>query len=192
MSQSKEPVHRLAVWKADWPLPSQDAARFYAALPPEQGAPASPAIDAFLQELGARWPPPVDDEPDAGPWTAGFSNGATWAVLSVRPEKSRVMSRRVREMGTLRALGFGRWQVGGALLVESVLVGVTGGMLGLALAMLFDGAALNLLGLSFELDVRRMTLVWGGLLALAIGLLGGLLPARTAARLEIVEALRHL
>jgi ABC-type lipoprotein release transport system permease subunit len=101
------------------------------------------------------------------------------------------MSRRVREMGTLRALGFGRWNVGGALLLESVLVALLGGGVGVGLALGFDGFALNLLGLSFELDVTSQTLLRGGLLALGIGVLGGLLPARTAARLEIVEALRH-
>lgn len=102
------------------------------------------------------------------------------------------MSRRVREMGTLRALGFGRWNVGGSLLLESVLIGGLGGGVGVLLALAFDGVALNLLGLSFELDVRGATLLRGALLAVAIGLFGGLLPARAAARLEIVEALRHV
>lgn len=102
------------------------------------------------------------------------------------------MSGRIREMGTLRALGFGKWDVGGSLLFESFIVGALGGLVGLSLALAFDGVGMNLLGLSFELDVRPDTMLRGSLLAGAIGLLGGLLPARAASRLEIVEALRHV
>lgn len=114
------------------------------------------------------------------------------AVVAGMNTMYAAMSRRVREMGTLRALGFGRWQVGGSLLLESVLMGALGGALGIGLAFLFDGFGLNLLGLSFELDVRPDAVVRGAILALAIGGFGGFLPARAAARLEIVAALRHL
>ena len=101
------------------------------------------------------------------------------------------LSGRVREMGTLRALGFGRSSVGLTLLAESCLIGGLGGLLGILLALFFDGFAMSLMGLAFELRVRPASLGEGLVLALAIGLVGGLLPARSAARLEIVEALRH-
>ena len=101
------------------------------------------------------------------------------------------LSGRVREMGTLRALGFGRGSVGSTLLVESCLIGAVGGVLGVLLALLFDGFALSLMGLAFELHVQPASLGEGLALALAIGAVGGLLPARAAARLEIIEALRH-
>ena len=100
-------------------------------------------------------------------------------------------SGRVREMGTLRALGFGRGSVGAALLAESCLIGALGGLLGILFALFFDGFAMSLMGLAFELQVRPSSLGEGLALALAIGLVGGLLPARSAARLEIVDALRH-
>lgn len=102
------------------------------------------------------------------------------------------MARRVREMGTLRALGFGRASVGAVLLVESALVGIAGGLLGAALAQAFDGFGMSLMGLAFELDVTPAGLGRGLVLALAIGVLGALPPARAAARLEIVEALRRV
>jgi cell division protein FtsX len=102
------------------------------------------------------------------------------------------MARRVREMGTLRALGFGRASVGGVLLVESALVGAAGGVVGAALAFAFDGFALSLMNLAFELDVTARGIAGGLALALAIGVLGALFPARAAARLEIVEALRRV
>lgn len=101
------------------------------------------------------------------------------------------MSRRVREMGTLRALGFGRTMVGGLVLLESALVGTLGGLLGAVLGLAFDGYALNLLGLSFQLDVSPATLTQAAALAILIGLGGGWLPARAASRLDIVQALRH-
>lgn len=114
------------------------------------------------------------------------------AVVAGMNTMYAAMSRRIREMGTLRALGFGRFDVGGALLLESVLIAGAGGLLGTALALAFDGAGMSLFDLAFELDVRPATLARGAGLALAIGLLGGLLPARAATRLEIVEALRHV
>jgi putative ABC transport system permease protein len=102
------------------------------------------------------------------------------------------MSKRVREMGTLRALGFGAWSVGAALMVESTLVGILGGALGIAASFAFDGYGMDLFELSFRLDVTRSAVLGGACLALASGILGGLLPARAAARLEIVDALRHV
>jgi putative ABC transport system permease protein len=102
------------------------------------------------------------------------------------------MSRRIREMGTLRALGFGRWRVGASLLFESGMVALLGGALGVALAFACDGLALSLVSLSFELDVGAGHALQGLTMALAIGLVGGFLPARSASRLEIVAALRHV
>jgi ABC-type antimicrobial peptide transport system permease subunit len=101
------------------------------------------------------------------------------------------MSRRVREMGTLRALGFGRWSVGRTILFESTVIGALGGVAGVGLAFAFDGFALSLMGLAFELEVRAESVAEGVGLAVLIGALGGLMPARAAARLEIVEALRQ-
>ncbi len=114
------------------------------------------------------------------------------AVVAGMNTMYAAMSRRVREMGTLRALGFGRWNVASSLLFESVIIGALGGLVGTALALAFDGFGMNLVGLAFELDVRTGTIARGAGLALAIGFLGGLLPARTASRLEIIEALRRV
>ncbi|MEM7410343.1 MAG: ABC transporter permease [Myxococcota bacterium] len=102
------------------------------------------------------------------------------------------MSQRIREMGTLRALGFGRWRVGASLLLESTLVSLLGGILGIGLAFAWDGFALSLVGMAFELDVGGASLAQGMIMAALIGGVGGFLPARSAARLEIVAALRHV
>jgi len=101
------------------------------------------------------------------------------------------MSQRIREMGTLRALGFGRWRVGATLLLESALISLLGGALGVAGARVWDGLGVSLVGLAFELEIGGVSAARGLAMALAIGVIGGLLPARSAARLEIVAALRH-
>ena len=113
------------------------------------------------------------------------------AVVSGANTLYATMSQRIREMGTLRALGFGRWQVGATLLVESGLIALLGGALGVAAAGLLDGLGLAFVGLAFELEVDRASALQGLAMASVIGLGGGFLPARSAARLEIVAALRH-
>ena len=113
------------------------------------------------------------------------------AVLAGMNTLYAAMSRRTRELGTLRALGFGRWFVGGTLLLESILVAGIGGVVGGGMALLFDGFALNLLGVAFELRVDSEMLSQGGFLALLVGLGGGVFPAAGALRLEIIQALRQ-
>jgi ABC-type antimicrobial peptide transport system permease subunit len=95
-------------------------------------------------------------------------------------------------MGTLRALGFGRWRVGAALLLESALVSLLGGAIGVLLAFAWNGAAFSIVSLSFELAIGPANAAAGIAMALAIGVAGGVLPARSASRLEIVAALRHV
>ncbi len=99
------------------------------------------------------------------------------------------VNERVAEVGLLRALGAERRQVLAAFLAEAVLLAALGGALGLALGLgLAGGLALVLPALPVEISWRYVLLA--ELLAVAIGLLAGALPARRAAALEPVEALR--
>lgn len=102
------------------------------------------------------------------------------------------MSRRIREMGTLRALGFGRWRVGASLLLESALVSALGGVIGVGLALAWNGLAFTVVSIAFEIEIGAGSIARGLAMALLVGLVGGFLPARAAARLEIVAALRHV
>lgn len=106
---------------------------------------------------------------------------------------------RGREMATLRALGFRPGPVVIAVLIESLLLALVGGLIGAALAWwAFDGfraATLNFSSFSqiaFAFDVSPALLIRGVSFALLIGLIGGLFPAVRAARQPVSEALREL
>ncbi len=106
---------------------------------------------------------------------------------------------RTREIATLRALGFGGGPVVLSVLAESAALALIGGAVGgLAAWAIFDGyhtATINWQSFSqvaFAFAVTPRLLLQGLLYALAMGLVGGLLPAFRAARLPIVTALREL
>jgi putative ABC transport system permease protein len=105
---------------------------------------------------------------------------------------------RTREIATLRALGFGSGAVVTSVLLEALVLGSVGGILGAGLAYAaFDGfrtATMNWQSfsqVSFAFDVTPALLSRGILYAVAIGLIGGLFPAVRAARLPIAAALRE-
>ncbi|PIE27136.1 MAG: hypothetical protein CSA58_05660, partial [Micrococcales bacterium] len=110
---------------------------------------------------------------------------------------SMVVAQRLRELALLRALGASRRQVSRSVLVEGVIVGLTGSLMGLALGF---GLAMGLLtlinnmfGSSLPLDDVRITPA-GTLATLGVGLVVTLVaaygPARRAARTAPVEAMR--
>jgi putative ABC transport system permease protein len=106
---------------------------------------------------------------------------------------------RAREIATLRAIGFAGLPVVVAILIETMLLALAGGVIGGAAAwLLFNGYAASTMAagsvgkLSFELHVTAGVL-WQGLKwALAIGLIGGLFPAVRAATMPVTAALREL
>jgi putative ABC transport system permease protein len=109
------------------------------------------------------------------------------------------VSARTREIGTLRALGFGSSPVILAILFESLALALIGGTVGATAAYLaFDGfkaATINwqtFTQVAFEFLVTPRLLVSAILWAVTIGLIGGLFPAIRAARLPIAAALREL
>lgn len=97
---------------------------------------------------------------------------------------------RTREIGTRRALGARARSIAGQFLMESVLIGQLGNVAGVILGLLFG--ALTALAMDGRFIVPWLWLLAATALSLVVGLLSGLLPARRAAALDPVEALRSL
>lgn len=96
----------------------------------------------------------------------------------------------------LRALGFGRAPVLASVLLEALLLGLVGGVCGGVLAYLlfngFEATTFNTLTVvAFRFAVTPHLLGWGLVYALAMGLLGGILPGLRAVRLPIAASLRQ-
>lgn len=124
---------------------------------------------------------------------AGFLTiGAMFAAANTM---YAAVSSRGREIGTLRALGFPRRHILMSFLVESLVICLIGGALGclatLPLNGLSGGTANGFTEITFALRFDAKVLLQGMILALAMGLLGGLFPAIRAIRLEIINALRQ-
>jgi putative ABC transport system permease protein len=101
------------------------------------------------------------------------------------------VSTRGREIATLRALGYGAFPVAVSVILEAVMLSVTGALIGAAIAWsLYDGKQ-DLFGNSvFHLSVSPAQIQLGVIWAIAVALLGGLFPSIRAARRPVVEALR--
>lgn len=125
--------------------------------------------------------------------TVIFSLGA---IIGAMITMYSAVANRTGEIGTLRALGFQRRSILVAFLLESLLLGLVGGCVGLFFAsflQLFTISTLNFqtfseLAFSFTLTVG---IFYKSLLfSLIMGFIGGVLPAFRASRKTIVEALR--
>ncbi|HKV54790.1 MAG TPA: FtsX-like permease family protein [Candidatus Binataceae bacterium] len=106
------------------------------------------------------------------------------------------VARRRREVGTLRALGFGRGNVLAAFIIESTVLGLCGGLIGEVLAVAvahatgLESRLMTVGNIMFSFDLPPSAFGYGMVWAVSIGVLGGLLPAWQASRLDVVNALR--
>jgi len=99
---------------------------------------------------------------------------------------------RTREFGLLRAIGATRTQVRRVVRYESVITALIGGLLGIAIGLLFGylmTAALADLGLSFSVPFAQLA----GFLVLSVvvGVLAAVVPARRGARIDVLDALHQ-
>jgi putative ABC transport system permease protein len=125
--------------------------------------------------------------------TVIFSTGATIGAMITM---YGAVANRTVEIGTLRALGFFRRSILLAFLIESLVLSLGGGLLGLGIASLlqfFTISTLNFgsfseLAFSFAISPEIVAISLG--FSLLMGLIGGFLPAIGAARQNIVQALR--
>ena len=121
---------------------------------------------------------------------------AIGAVFGALNSMYAAVAGRAREIATMRALGFRGVPVVTAVMLETMLLALLGGLLGAAIAWLvFNGYTVSTLGQNFSQVVFQFRvspeLLWTGLKwALGIGLVGGLFPALRAARMPVADALR--
>lgn len=120
--------------------------------------------------------------------------GATFGALNTMYS---AVSARTREIGTLRALGFGASPVVASVMAEALLLSASGGALGALFAYVaFNGYAVSTLGggftqVAFQFAVTPQLVAIGLGLAISIGFIGGLAPAIRAARIPVTSALRE-
>ena len=122
-----------------------------------------------------------------------FSVGA---VVGAMITMFAAVASRIGEIGTLRALGFRRGAVLVAFLAESLLLSGLGGLAGLAAASVMQAVDVSTTNfqtfaeLAFRFVLTPQIAAQAMLFALAMGVVGGFIPAWRAARLQIVDCLR--
>ncbi|MDA8104591.1 MAG: ABC transporter permease [Nitrospiraceae bacterium] len=122
-----------------------------------------------------------------------FSLGA---VIGAMITMYAAVATRTAEIGTLRALGFQRRNILAAFLIESMLLGLSGGLMGLFFASFMQLITISTVNwqtfseLAFSFTLTRGIIVNSLLFSLIMGFVGGVLPAVRASRMNIVDALR--
>jgi ABC-type lipoprotein release transport system permease subunit len=122
-----------------------------------------------------------------------FSLGA---VIGAMITMYASVANRVVEIGTLRALGFQRGSILWAFIMEALFLGLLGGGAGVAGASFMQLVTISTMNwqtfaeLAFTFTLTPPILMKSLLFSMVMGLVGGLLPAFRAARLNIVDALR--
>lgn len=124
---------------------------------------------------------------------AGFLTiGAMFAAANTM---YAAVASRGREIGTLRAVGFHRRTILTSFVLESLVLCCIGGILGclatLPLNGLSGGTSIAFSEITFAFRFGPNVFIQGMVLAIAMGLIGGLFPAFRAIRLQITEALRQ-
>jgi putative ABC transport system permease protein len=118
------------------------------------------------------------------------------AMLGAMITMHAMVANRQREIGTLRALGFGKAAILFSFLLESIFLSLVGGAIG-AFASLGMGlvsfSMVNFASWSeivFRFEPTPQIIVSSMIFAAAMGILGGFSPARRAARVSPVDAMR--
>jgi ABC-type antimicrobial peptide transport system permease subunit len=108
------------------------------------------------------------------------------------------VARRAKEVGTLRVLGFSKGSILLSFLIESLLLSLLGGAIGCLLVLPLNSVTTGLTSftsfseIAFNFRVGLQPMAIGVAFAALMGVIGGVLPARMAARKEILAALRDI
>ena len=107
------------------------------------------------------------------------------------------VSRRSREIGTLRVLGFSRASILVSFLIEALLLSIAAGLLGCLITLPLNGVTTGVGNfftfseIAFHFRVGLSTMAIGIVFAIIVGAIGGFFPARNAAKKEILVALHE-
>ncbi|MFF7533125.1 ABC transporter permease [Streptomyces bobili] len=110
---------------------------------------------------------------------------------------SMLVAQRTREIGLMRALGYSRKQINRSVLLEALLLGGVGSVLGVGAGIGVAIGLMKLMGLmGMHLSSSDLTVVWttpalGLLLGVVVTVLAAYLPARRAGRISPMAALRE-
>ncbi len=122
-----------------------------------------------------------------------FSIGA---IIGAMITMYTAVANRTMEIGTLRALGFRRRSILFAFLVESLILSVVGGLIGIGLASLLSFVSISTMNfgsfseLAFSFALSPSIIIGSLVFAAMMGITGGFLPAVQASRMSILNALR--
>jgi putative ABC transport system permease protein len=118
------------------------------------------------------------------------------AVFGAMNTMYAIVVARTREIGTLRALGFSRLAILAAFVIESTCLAIAGGAIGCLLALPANGISsaaggANFAEVAFAFRITAASITAGMILAVLMGIAGGVLPSLRAARMPITTALRE-
>jgi putative ABC transport system permease protein len=122
---------------------------------------------------------------------------AVGAIVGAMNTMYAAVSQRKREIGCLLSMGFTPQAIWAAFMMESLLLSGLGALLGCGLSMVFDGLKTGTTNwatfseTAFEFIVTPQILLVASSLALVMGFVGGVMPAFSAARMKVVDALRR-
>jgi len=125
---------------------------------------------------------------------------AIGGVFGVMNTMFAAISQRTKDIGVMRIIGFSRWQILISFFLESLLISLVGGLLGIALGSLCNGWTASSIisggqggggkSVVLKLVVDADILLIGLLFSLWMGCIGGLLPSIAAMRLKPLDAVR--
>jgi len=127
--------------------------------------------------------------------TVIFSVGA---MIGAAITMYAAVANRTVEVGTLRALGFKRRSILVVFLIESLVIAITGGLIGIFLASFLQFINISTLNfqsfseLAFSFSLSPSIILSSLIFAIIMGIIGGFFPSVRAARLKIVNALRSV
>ena len=153
----------------------------------------NPALSVTV-ERHSDWYKRVGDQSTFVLALLGYVVGAVMAVgalFGCLNTMYAAVSTRAREIATLRALGYGAFPVAMSVILEAILLAVTGALLGALIAWALNDGKQSMFGsMVFHLSVSRAQFELAVTWAIVVALLGGILPSIRAARRPVVEALR--